>query len=83
MRIILNNINKSYDGRAVLSDFSLKSTAPEVISVMGASGSGKPLYLELLAGLENGDSGEVITEGKLDMYFRRQDFFRGLPHWKT
>lgn len=59
MNIVLENIAKAYDGKAVLSDFSAVFEEKKTTAVMGASGSGKTTLLRLLMGLEAPDGGSV------------------------
>ena len=63
MKIILENICKSYNGKTVLDNFSyvFSSDTPSVIE--GVSGIGKTTLLKIIMGLEEQDSGRVILEG--------------------
>ncbi len=59
-------ISKSYGGairRAVLDAVSLDVSAGEYIAVMGESGVGKSTMLNIIAGLEAPDTGEVMLDG--------------------
>ncbi len=59
-------ISKSYGGairRAVLNAVSLDVSAGEYIAVMGESGVGKSTMLNIIAGLEAPDTGEVMLDG--------------------
>lgn len=62
MKIILENISKSYDGKKVLDDisFTFESGAPTVIE--GVSGIGKTTLIRIIEGLERPDSGSVILD---------------------
>lgn len=57
--IIVHNLSKAFDGKAILSDFSAEFKEGEAICIMGPSGIGKTTLLRLLAGLEKADSGEI------------------------
>ena len=59
MAFELKNISKSFDGKAVLKDFSLTIDDGEITAVMGESGSGKTTLLNLIAGLLEPDVGEI------------------------
>lgn len=59
MNLILSHIHKSYDEQAVLSDFSCEITEGTLTCLMGASGIGKSTLLNLIAGLESPDSGQI------------------------
>jgi putative ABC transport system ATP-binding protein len=57
------NLAKSYGGRTVLAALSHQFAAGEFVAVMGESGVGKSTLLNLIAGLDAPDSGEVIVDG--------------------
>jgi putative ABC transport system ATP-binding protein len=60
----LRRITKSYvSGRPVLTDLSYTLAAGEYVAVMGESGVGKSTLLNLIAGLDTPDSGEIIIDG--------------------
>jgi putative ABC transport system ATP-binding protein len=60
----LRRITKSYvSGRPVLTDLSYTLAAGEYVAVMGESGVGKSTLLNLIAGLDAPDSGEIIIDG--------------------
>lgn len=57
----LRNINKGYaDGRQVLSNLSYTLDVGEYVAIMGDSGVGKSTLLNLIAGLDTPDSGELL-----------------------
>jgi putative ABC transport system ATP-binding protein len=59
----LVNLSKSYGGRTVLAALSHRFEPGEFVAVMGESGVGKSTLLNLIAGLDTPDSGEVIVDG--------------------
>lgn len=60
----LRHITKSYSsGRRVLDDLSYTLAGGEFVAVMGDSGVGKSTLLNLIAGLDTPDSGEVVLDG--------------------
>ncbi|PXW86768.1 putative ABC transport system ATP-binding protein [Nitrosomonas sp. Nm84] len=91
----LCSVNKAYaEGRKVLTNLSYTLKAGEYVAIMGESGVGKSTLLNLIAGLDTPDSGEIRINGatisSLDddaaTRLRRQQFgfifqaFHVLPH---
>ena len=56
------NLSKSFDGKAVLKDFSFRFEKGGHYALMGASGSGKTTLLNLLMGLLKPDGGKVLAD---------------------
>ena len=59
----LVNLSKSYGGRIVLAGLSHRFEPGEFVAVMGESGVGKSTLLNLIAGLDTPDGGEVRVDG--------------------
>lgn len=55
----LSNIYKSYVGRTVLRNISIRAQAGEVVGILGANGSGKSTLMRVIAGILRPDSGTV------------------------
>ena len=53
------NVTKAFDGKKVLSGFSMRFEPGEHYCLMGPSGCGKTTLLNVLMGLEKPDEGEV------------------------
>jgi len=59
----LRAISKAYVNRQVLSELSFTLAAGEYVAIMGDSGVGKSTLLNLIAGLDASDSGEIKLNG--------------------
>jgi putative ABC transport system ATP-binding protein len=59
----LSGVSKSYGGRTVLAHLSHSFRAGEFVAIMGESGVGKSTLLNLIAGLDSPDAGQVIVDG--------------------
>lgn len=66
--LILQNIDKSFDDKAILKDISLSVADGDFISLLGPSGCGKTTILNIIAGLLYPDRGSV--------HFNEQDMTR-------
>ncbi|WP_068814984.1 LPS export ABC transporter ATP-binding protein [Phormidesmis priestleyi] len=59
MRIVLDNIHKSYGARSVVNRVSLSVGQGEVVGLLGPNGAGKTTTFYIATGLEKPDSGKV------------------------
>jgi putative ABC transport system ATP-binding protein len=59
----LRQLHKSYNGRPVLNQLSHTFQAGEFVAIMGESGVGKSTLLNLIAGLDAPDGGDIIVDG--------------------
>ncbi|MGI9242806.1 MAG: ATP-binding cassette domain-containing protein, partial [Verrucomicrobiales bacterium] len=66
--IELKNVSKGYGSgesrTEVLSDINLEIEEGEFVAIVGYSGTGKTTLMNLLAGLELPDAGEVLVGGE-------------------
>ncbi|MCM2129944.1 ABC transporter ATP-binding protein [Larsenimonas rhizosphaerae] len=60
----INHLHKSFNGNPVLNGLSLKAQKGDVITLIGASGSGKSTFLRCMNLLEMPDQGELIVHGE-------------------
>jgi len=64
-RLHIDGLQKSVPGgRILFSGLTLDVAAGELVAIMGESGSGKSTLLNMIAGLDQADSGEVVIEGE-------------------
>ncbi|THF78752.1 ABC transporter ATP-binding protein [Cohnella fermenti] len=61
----VRELNKSFGSHAALRGPSFRVNAGEIISVLGPSGCGKSTLLQLIAGLQQPDSGEIRLRGEV------------------
>lgn len=62
--IEINNLYKSFDGRIILNDISVKFAPGNTNLIIGGSGSGKTTLLKCMVGLHQVDSGEILYDGR-------------------
>ena len=89
--ISIQNLNKTYakKGQAyqVLKDFNLEINSGEFVTVFGQNGSGKSTMLNLIAGLDEADNGEILIAGKSNkeskVGFVFQNYNESMLPWRT
>ncbi|RFU62176.1 ATP-binding cassette domain-containing protein [Peribacillus glennii] len=64
VHIMLDDVQKSYNGRPVLSGVDLNIRFGEFVAIVGKSGCGKSTLLRLVAGLEQYDGGSITVNAK-------------------
>ena len=64
--IVADKVCKSFAGRPIIKDFTLRITRGDRIGVVGANGAGKTTLLKLLTGELEPDSGTVTLAKTLD-----------------
>ena len=73
--VAVTGVSRCYRGRrgevVALEALDLRGAAQEVLAVVGPSGSGKSTLLELVAGLQEPDTGAVEAAGRSDADGRR------------
>lgn len=62
--IEIKNLYKSFNNHPVLNDINLSVQEGEIISLLGASGTGKSVLLKELIGLIKPDKGDIFVMGK-------------------
>src|ERR1700760_4218349 len=76
-------ISKTYRGRKVVHDVSLRLTQGEVVGLLGPNGAGKTTSFYMIVGLISPDSGRVLVDEEditdLPMYLRAQRGISYLP----
>ena len=60
----VSHIHKSFDGAPLLHDVSFDVASSEIVCLLGPSGCGKTTLLNIIAGLEQPESGQVLVVGQ-------------------
>lgn len=72
--IHIQNLSKSYNGKAVFNDLNMDIVENDYTSLCGDSGIGKTTLLRIIAGLEKYDKGTITgLEGKRISYVFQED----------
>ncbi|MDQ1296085.1 MAG: transport system ATP-binding/permease protein, partial [Bacteroidota bacterium] len=71
--LVLKNINKSYDDKVLLKDFSYTFNRFEKAGLVGRNGTGKTTLLNIITGLDRPDTG-IVDPGETVVfgYYRQQ-----------
>ncbi len=64
-RLEITNLSRSFGGRCVVDNVSLKVMPGQVTCLLGPSGCGKSTTLRMVAGVDIQDSGTIHVDGKL------------------
>lgn len=64
MKLIADNITKSYNRELIIQGVNINLNAGEIVSLLGVSGVGKTTMFNILSGLIKPDSGTVLFENK-------------------
>ena len=62
--LTIHDIEKTYEGQALLKKVSLTVQNDETVCLLGSSGSGKSTLLRIIAGLEEAEGGHVSWDGQ-------------------
>ena len=67
----LDNIKKSYNGKAILNGLTFEAKRGQPICLFGQSGCGKTTVLNIIAGLTKANGGSIIgNEGRISYVFQ-------------
>ena len=81
MKIEINNLCKSFNGKLIFDKFNLQLDSKNINCIIGESGGGKSTLLNILSGLLKADSGDIIgiEEGDTSYIFQENR----LVNWLT
>lgn len=71
--IEFRDLHKGFDGKPVLSGFSLRVADGETMVILGYSGTGKSVALKHVVGLLHPDAGDVWVDGRAVSTLERRD----------
>lgn len=71
--IICQNLSKHFGGKAILEGFSYTFPRNVNVALVGANGAGKTTFLNMIAGLEELDGGEVVVPKDCKLAYLPQD----------
>lgn len=80
MKLSVEHLNMTYDGKKILEDINLHIENRSGIAIIGASGAGKSTLLRLLSLIEKPDSGTIhvnnhnLAEMKVEDYYKSIGF---------
>ena len=60
----IKGVSKTFDGKKILDDVSLKISKEKIIGLLGKNGAGKSTLIKLINGLLTTDKGEILFKGK-------------------
>jgi len=79
----INSLKKNYNGKAVITEVSLKINSGEIVGLLGPNGAGKTTTFYMILGLIKPDSGVISLDGdmlnQLPMYKRARKGIGYLP----
>lgn len=68
----MEHISKVYGDKVIFDDISVGIHQRDKIGIIGINGTGKTTFLRILAGLEEADEGQVITQNGLRLAYLSQ-----------
>ena len=64
MKIEIKNVSKTFTDKKVLEDINLSCESGKALGLLGRNGAGKSTTIRIVMGVFNGDSGEILIDGK-------------------
>lgn len=65
----VNHLVKIYDGVKLIDDLSFSINKGDKLALVGANGTGKTTLLKIIAGMEEGDGGDVVKPSHLSLKY--------------
>lgn len=64
MKLVINNLQKSFSQKQVLKDISFSCESGQSIALLGRNGAGKTTLFRCLLGIFSHDDGDILIDGK-------------------
>ena len=74
--VALRGVDFAYDERPVLRRISFELRPGDFVGIVGPNGSGKSTLVDLIDGIHQPTSGEVLIRGRRTDRYRRRDMAR-------
>ncbi|MDD3413257.1 MAG: ABC-F family ATP-binding cassette domain-containing protein [Lachnospiraceae bacterium] len=71
--LTINNLTKSYTDKLLFNHADISIGEGEKVGVIGVNGTGKSTLLKIVAGLETGETGEVVKGNKVHIQYLPQN----------
>ena len=77
MSLTIKNLNKSFESKQIITDFSYDFDSKGLYVIIGESGIGKTTLLRIIAGLDKDYGGDVLGGGigKVSFVFQEHRLF--------
>lgn len=62
--LTFQNVTKKYQDKTIINDINLEIESGHFYTILGPSGCGKTTILNLIAGFEHADAGQIVYQGK-------------------
>jgi ABC-type nitrate/sulfonate/bicarbonate transport system ATPase subunit len=62
IKLTVNNVSVSFDGNKIIEDISIELNKGEIVSLLGISGAGKTTLFNVVSGLLQPDTGNVMLD---------------------
>ena len=69
----VENISKSYGERVLFEDISFGINKDQKVAFVAKNGSGKTSILNIIAGLDTPDTGQIVTRKEISMAYLSQN----------
>lgn len=73
MKIYIKDLNKSFGNKTIFKNFNFELNDEKINCIVGQSGCGKSTFLNILSGLTNIDSGEILGITRSDISYVFQE----------